>query len=273
MAQADFVDFSLSSTIRHKYPQPIAYRFVLLDDKVTTDEPDWFEATKLMIELCEIVMQYGSAIAVQSYLQAGDIESDNVTLKIRSLQEKSFSTGDWCELLRETLRCFIGNEDRLFIPELLNFYWKTPKEKMTKTAVFLNKVPEVRNKLIGHGLIREDIDKVVIENLPSVGMMLSELDYLKEYLLFAATSKRENRYDIVVFAGDGKPTRAVIETEAQLTLKDAYIVSAENFAACNFDEILCLSPLIVYEKCSECQYLPQLRKLWLTNEARHWLNR
>ena len=252
MSQVDFVSWRLSRTIRSAYPQPIAYRFVSLANEINTKTPDWFKAINLMINLCEIVVQYGSAIAVQSYIQAYDIESEEVTLKIESLEEKPFSTEDWCELLRETLRCFIGNEDKLFIPELLNFYWQSPKESMTRTAVFLNEISGLQNKAMGHVWMREDIDKVVIKNLPKVGRMLSELDFLREYLLFAPTKRRENSYDGALFEGDGNPVSEVIETQVQLNIKDAYIISAEKFDAGSFDEVLCLSPLIVYEKCPDC---------------------
>ena len=68
MAQVDFVDRRLSKAIRTGYPQPIAYRFTLLADAVTTENQDWFRVGNLMIDLCEVVTQYCSAIAVQSYL-------------------------------------------------------------------------------------------------------------------------------------------------------------------------------------------------------------
>ena len=247
MLQLDFVDWRLSRVIRSEYPQPIAYRFVLLSNEVNTGEPDWFKAAHLMIDLGEIVTQYSSAIAIQSYTQADDIKSDKVNQKIRSLKEKPFSLRDWCELLRETLRCFIGHKDRLFIPELLSFYWQSPKEKMTKTAAFLDRLSR-----LGHGWMKEDSNEFVKENIPHVGMMLSELDFLGKYLLFVSDEKEENSYNIIIFDGHGKPISKSIETQSQLNLKDAYIVSAENLGVGNFDEVLCLSPLVVYEECLEC---------------------
>ena len=261
MSQIGFVDWELSDHIRDKYPQPIAYRFVLLEEAL--NESSWAEAKDSFIELCEVVMQYCSAIAVQSYLQAEIVHSDRTTSMIRGLQKKAFSVGEWCGLLRETLKCFIGYEDKLFVPDLLSFYYKNDAGNMTKTAAFLNKIPNIRNREKGHALRREDFDKVVMEYLPQVGAMLSELDFLRKYLMFAPSNREGNSYSIMAFTGHGRPAHRRAEIQAQLDPGHAYIVLTEKFKRLVFDEVLCLAPLVIYERCAKCSETKPKNQIFL----------
>jgi hypothetical protein len=136
------------------FPTPMAMLFKVFREDAWGKVRDPLTTCKVMLDFFWLLTQYFTYLSFVSYCRTPEIHNDKVEKALRDLQSvENFSFGHWWGMLRDSTRCFSGdNRDKHVVPELVDFYFKTGGGKTHKYVKVFEAIPTFRNRVLGHTL-------------------------------------------------------------------------------------------------------------------------
>lgn len=167
-------------------PFPVAFRcrFILT-------RADRRSAIESIIDAYEALVKFLALTVISDYLR-GIVTEPQLDGRLKRLFSTKISPGQWVEILRETLRVYCKTPDKIFMPELLDFYFV--KGKITVEAKGFEGWVNRRNEFRGHAK-RLITDKIVEETWeqwwPEFRELIGQFVFLTSYeMIIPATIQR-----------------------------------------------------------------------------------
>lgn len=161
-----------------RLPFPVAFRcrFVLTQENRRS-------ATESILDAYESLLKFLALVAVSDYLR-GVLEARAIDEKLKTLFGRKISPGHWVEILREILRVYSNSPEKVFMPELLRFYYAG--KRLSGEARSFEDWVNRRNTFRGHAkrLITEDfVRKTWKVWWPEFQQLISSVEFLTSYEL------------------------------------------------------------------------------------------
>jgi len=216
-----------------RYPAPIACAYVGLGESASA-----LERLFALKDLFEVALKYCAIIMVQDYLRLG-IHSTPVDSAIAQFLPRP-QLGNWNHLLREIARCCRDERERLFVPQLVDFYFEPWGAPRRRGHDLVDELIKFRNRVIAHRARPRgrEAERIYETTLPLVEELLFDLSFLEDYKLVSCADT--NQFHL--HRGAGVPTPELIPaTSLPLSSGQLYLRSENT--------VLSLFPLLLYERC------------------------
>jgi hypothetical protein len=184
-------DSQLRQLIRDKYPFPISHAHTYLESRV--DPNDRYQAA---LSCFEVTLKCIASIALANFMQ--DVQEDtrlgnaNLFQDLLDRLSRPLSLGHWHELLRRTLRPYATRREKLVVPELLDFCYRTTEhgnvKPQSEPVRLIQRFIQERNEEAHHrnraqvSLLRRRSRQVDLEQ--NLMELLRRLKFLAGYVLF-----------------------------------------------------------------------------------------
>jgi len=159
-----------------QFPFPVAFscRFIL----TRSDRRSMLES---IIDAYESLVRFLALVVISDYLR-GLIQEPRIDKRLKKLFGRRISPGHWVEILRETLRVYCSSPEKMFIPELLEFYFAG--KKFSSEVADFEKWVNRRNDFRSHAkhLITEKfLEKTWAKWWPEFQEMIARFAFLGSY--------------------------------------------------------------------------------------------
>lgn len=249
------MDLKLKRRIANDYPYPITVDFMRLNTMEYKNHGP--ERLGKIIDVTEVIIQFLALISISDIVENSISGKITVPDTYKARFKNNFSQtslGKWVELLRETIKVFKSQNQKMFIEELADYFVKGTSSE-TKVQQAFNKIVSIRNSLNHKDkhYSRNDMIKLSMEADSNLEFILKELEFIIDYQ-FLYVNKITVKYhrwaepiyniDMSYIVGsnpelfdsinnDSNP-RGLINTPAVVIIKDSS------------KEYLNLDPLIIY---------------------------
>lgn len=177
---------NIQLVLRH-YPFPIAvfYQQLQTEIKMANKGRTTYQATFLtLLDVFEVTTRFMAIVVLSDYIDCGCPDNE-WNKRLGEKFNKKLSLGDWYEILRETLKSFTGNEEKLFMRESYPVFFKGDKHKAKGTRIHnvFDEFIKLRNQKKGHSLSLSDNEykQLIDTHLAGLENMLRELSFLADY--------------------------------------------------------------------------------------------
>jgi hypothetical protein len=216
-----------------RYPAPIACAYVGLGESTPA-----LERLFALKDLFEVALKYCAIIMVRDYLRLG-IQSTPVDSAIAQFLPRP-QLGNWNHILREIARSCQAEREKLFVPQLVDFYFEPWGAPRRRGHDLVDELIKFRNQVIAHRARPRgrEAERIYETTLPLVEELLSDLSFLEDYKLLSCADSNYCQLHM----GAGVPTAGLAPTTGvQLSSGQLYLRSE--------DVALSLFPLLLYERC------------------------
>lgn len=234
---------SLSHTVFYKFPYPIAIRYERM-----LREKSFESKTRLAIYVYESLIRFLVLIMLSEYLNEDPSNFNDTKLnrEIAKLIDRPASLGTWVNLFFVFLKAYHGQQERLFLTPLYDFYWDTSivpniSRKGIKSTFF--QLVELRNDFY-HSLPSthrawRTLYKELVKNL---NIILSKLSFIAEYKLIYITGVDVDKFQYETHFGHKvKQTSSTFLNAVPIEIDSCYLIHDNKFS-------VSLSPYLIYWK-------------------------
>ena len=166
----------LFQKIISELPFPVAFRsrFILA-------QADKRSALESIIDAYEALLRFLALVVISDYLR-GLIENPAIDERLKKLFSARISPGHWVEIFREILKAYAKSSDKIYMPELMEFYLMG--KKLSPQGRLFEKWVKRRNDFRGHAkhlttdiLVRKTWDKW----WPEFQELIHQMAFLTDY--------------------------------------------------------------------------------------------
>ncbi|MDM8538328.1 hypothetical protein QUF70_16355, partial [Desulfobacterales bacterium HSG17] len=129
----------------------------------------------------ESLLRFLALVVISDYLR-GIVEDPAIDSRLKKLFSSKISPGQWVENLREILKIYSGSSEKIYMPEILDFYMSGRKQS-AQGKKFESWVQR-RNKFRSHALslnTQESITKTWEQWWPEFKKLMEQLSFLTHY--------------------------------------------------------------------------------------------
>lgn len=238
----------LKNLILTHLPFPIAVyfnkmlNFELLARKGKTSQQFLFFS---LLDVFEMINRFLAAVMLSNYVQFGAFSTELNQFLASKLQKK-LSLGDWHSIFRETLRVLANHKDKMFIPELTDFYFGT-NAKLPKISLIFDRLINLRNKKKGHSfnLTPDEYKNLYFENLPALIEIFEGLTFWSNYRIISPVEFTEGKISTYIILNGAYPVLSYDDIEINTGVNEGEILIFEKEKN-NINKLL-LSPLSYFD--------------------------
>ncbi len=262
-------NLDLLDDVESYYPLPLPDLAANLQDCVGGPNKDWNLLTRLAIAGFEKTWILTSCIAVSEYLrlrpqldQAQTIKADDRVQPLFEDPKSKLSMGAWWGLFRDVTEALGSVRDQMIIPQLYEFHFNDHGKRTKVSKTLENVVLPWRNRYAHPDSIPigEAARPDALRGMEQLDRMFGEMSFFRHYVLIQTnaalgTSKQGDSYEtgFKVLRGLKVRTRTY-DMGQQVEADKLYLAPLRGLknGQLTLDEMLCLSPFLVYEYCKDC---------------------
>jgi hypothetical protein len=140
----------LEDLVIDQFPYPIAACY-----RRFTEAASPTGAFGCLLDTFESLLHYLATVVLSVYWRDGAFDTEHNRRLLEKLYKGKWSPGDLMDLLRETTRRYLGRAQALPYPQLCGYLF-TPGGNPTPSLAVLEGFVELRNRVWGHGVGRDD---------------------------------------------------------------------------------------------------------------------
>lgn len=170
-----------AALVLERYPTPVARAYGAL-----ADCPTALERLLALRDLFEVSLKFCAVVMLKDYLRLELAAPPVNSVVAYNLTRPQLGT--WNHVLREAARSCQPQRERLFVPELVDFYFDASGSPRRRGHDLVEKLIKFRNRTIAHRARPHaaEAQQAFEETLPLVEDFLADLSFLADYPLIAS---------------------------------------------------------------------------------------